>query len=103
MTKGMSGIVSKSSGSFPDVSTVRRITISHLLIAFSLNSDVQQNIRTLLSLLNTAEEKYAAAQVLSKPEVRNEEGLPLTEIYEELDEEGNVICKTSILSRLFCR
>lgn len=50
---------------------------------------VQQNIRTISSLLNTAQEKYAAAQVLSQPEVRNEEGLPLTEIHEELDEEGN--------------
>ncbi len=103
MTKAMSGIVSKSSGSCPDVLTVRRITISRPLIAFSLNSDVQQNIRTLSSLLNTAQEKHAAAQVLTKPEVRNEEGLPLTEIHEELDEEGNVICKTSIPSRLFCR
>ncbi|KAF6227164.1 hypothetical protein HO133_008606 [Letharia lupina] len=52
---------------------------------------VQQNIRTISSLLNTAQEKYAATQVLSQPEVRNEEGLPLTEIHEELDEEGHVI------------
>lgn len=52
---------------------------------------VQQNIRTVSSLLNSAQEKYATTQVLSQPEVRNEEGLPLTEIHEELDEKGNVI------------
>ena len=54
---------------------------------------MQQNIRTISSLLNTAQEKYSAAQVLCQPESRNEEGLPLTEIHEELDEEGNVICR----------
>jgi len=43
--------------------------------------------------LSTAEEKLAAATVLSNPEVCTEEGLPLKEIHEELDEEGNVICK----------
>ena len=54
--------------------------------------DVQQNIKTASSLLSVADEKYAASQVLIQPEVRNEEGLPLTEILEELDAEGNVIC-----------
>ena len=54
--------------------------------------DVQQNIKTISSLLTAAEEKYAASQVLTQPEVRNEDGLPLTEIHEELDEEGNVVC-----------
>ena len=43
-------------------------------------------------MLQAAEEKYAASQVLSQPEVRNEEGLPFTEIFEQLDEEDNVIC-----------
>lgn len=43
-------------------------------------------------MLQAAEEKYAASQVLSQPEVRNEEGLPFTEILEQLDEDGNVIC-----------
>ena len=55
-------------------------------------ADVQQNIKTIYSLLKNAEEKHAASQVLIKPEVRNEEGLPLTEIIEELDADGNVIC-----------
>ena len=43
-------------------------------------------------MLQAAEEKYAASQVLSQPEIRNEEGLPFTEILEQLDEEDNVIC-----------
>ena len=43
-------------------------------------------------MLQAAEEKYAASQVLSQPEARNEEGLPFTEILEQLDEEDNVIC-----------
>jgi unconventional prefoldin RPB5 interactor 1 len=64
--------------------------------------DVQQNVKTVSSLLQAAEEKYAASQVLIQPEVRNEEGLPLTEIHEELDEEGNVICTLAAL-QLFLR
>ena len=64
-----------------------------LLCSLTL-SDVQQNIKTVSSQLATAEEKHAATQVLIQPEVRNEEGLPLTEILEELDAEGNVICKS---------
>ena len=58
---------------------------------FLLLPDVQQNVKTVSSLLQAAEEKYAASQVLVQPEVQNEEGLPLTEIHEELDEEGNII------------
>jgi unconventional prefoldin RPB5 interactor 1 len=52
---------------------------------------VSQNVKTLEKQLETAENKLAAATVISNPDVRNEEGLPLTEIIEELDEDGNVI------------
>ncbi|PVH88132.1 hypothetical protein DL98DRAFT_525395 [Cadophora sp. DSE1049] len=52
---------------------------------------VEQNVRTIQRQIETAEGKLAAASIISTPEVRNEEGLPLTEIMEELDEEGNVI------------
>ena len=45
-----------------------------------------------MSLLSTAEEKLAASNVICQSGVNNEERLPLTEIREELDEEGNVIC-----------
>ena len=43
-------------------------------------------------MLAPAEKKHAASQVILQPEVRNEEGLPVTEIIEELDADGNVIC-----------
>ncbi|QSZ35147.1 hypothetical protein DSL72_008012 [Monilinia vaccinii-corymbosi] len=52
---------------------------------------VQQNIKTLEKQVATAEEKLAKATIISTPDVRNEEGLPLTEIIEELDDDGNVI------------
>ncbi|KAL3427473.1 hypothetical protein PVAG01_00982 [Phlyctema vagabunda] len=52
---------------------------------------VQQNIKTVEKQLEAAEHKLAVATVISTPEVRNEEGLPLTEIIEDLDEDGNVI------------
>ncbi|KAK0113622.1 hypothetical protein ONS95_013867 [Cadophora gregata] len=52
---------------------------------------VEQNVRTIQRQIETAEGKLAAASIISTPEVRNEEGLPLTEIMEELDEEGNVL------------
>ncbi|APA06812.1 hypothetical protein SS1G_04562 [Sclerotinia sclerotiorum 1980 UF-70] len=52
---------------------------------------VQQNINTIKKQIETAEEKLAKATIISTPDVRNEEGLPVTEIIEELDDEGNVI------------
>ncbi|TGO46099.1 hypothetical protein BOTNAR_0614g00050 [Botryotinia narcissicola] len=52
---------------------------------------VQQNIITIEKQIETAEEKLAKATIISTPDVRNEEGLPVTEIIEELDDEGNVI------------
>ena len=56
---------------------------------------VEQNVRTMQKQVDAAENKLAAASVISTPEVRNEEGLPLTEIIEELDEEGNVISSST--------
>src|ERR1019366_2435477 len=41
--------------------------------------------------LLTAENKLAAAIVISTPDDLNEDGLPLTEIFEELDDNGNII------------
>lgn len=52
---------------------------------------VEQNVRTVQKQVDTAESKLAAATIISDPDVRNEEGLPMTEILEELDEDGNVI------------
>jgi len=52
---------------------------------------IEQNVQTIEKQIATMEEKLAAASVISTPDVRNEEGLPLTEIIEELDNEGNII------------
>jgi unconventional prefoldin RPB5 interactor 1 len=46
--------------------------------------------------LRIAEDKLNSILVISKPDIRNEEGLPIMEIREELDEEGNVICKSAV-------
>ena len=59
--------------------------------------DVQKNINTIGVSLRNAEEKAATSLVLSQPDVRNEDGLPLAEIREELDEEGNVICTCRLM------
>lgn len=62
---------------------------------------VQQNVKTSRSLLKTAEGKLIATGVLKDAKALNEEGLPLTEIHEELDEDSNVIGKACLcLSRL---
>ncbi|KAH8646615.1 Prefoldin subunit-domain-containing protein [Tricladium varicosporioides] len=52
---------------------------------------VEQNVLTVKKQIETAENKLAAATIISTPDVRNEEGLPLTEIVEELDDDGNVV------------
>ncbi|KAK2063223.1 hypothetical protein LY76DRAFT_535422 [Colletotrichum caudatum] len=52
---------------------------------------VSKNIETLEKQLESAKQKHAAATVVSNPDVRDEDGLPITEIIEELDEEGNVV------------
>lgn len=55
---------------------------------------VQQNVKTVQKQLGTAEEKLSQVLVVSNPEMTDESGLPLAEIREELDEEGNVISST---------
>ncbi|KAF2197424.1 hypothetical protein GQ43DRAFT_444272 [Delitschia confertaspora ATCC 74209] len=52
---------------------------------------VQQNIITVEKQVQAAEKKLNAASVLLEPDMDDEEGLPLTDIVEELDEEGNVV------------
>ena len=55
--------------------------------------DVQKNVKTVEKQLHTAQDKLKSILVISKPDIRNEEGLPIMEIREELDEKGNIICK----------
>ncbi|KAI8626716.1 hypothetical protein F5Y19DRAFT_478201 [Xylariaceae sp. FL1651] len=52
---------------------------------------VSKNIDTLAKQLEAAENKLAAARVVSNPEATDEGGLPITEISEELDDDDNVI------------
>ena len=52
---------------------------------------VQQNSATVEKQLDTAEKQLAGVDVLLDPGVDNEEGLPMMDIEEELDEEGNAI------------
>ncbi|TAQ91193.1 hypothetical protein B7494_g486 [Chlorociboria aeruginascens] len=51
---------------------------------------VGENIKSIKSQIETAEHKLTVATVISTPDVRNEEGLPMTEIIEELDDDDNV-------------
>ena len=43
--------------------------------------------------LTVVEEKLQSATTISHSYPTDEEGLPLTEIREELDDEGNVVCE----------
>ncbi|PGH28018.1 hypothetical protein AJ80_00273 [Polytolypa hystricis UAMH7299] len=52
---------------------------------------VRQNIFTLEKQLAAAEDKLNVILVIEQPSNINEEGLPITDIVEELDDEGHVI------------
>ncbi|KAL7812963.1 Prefoldin subunit domain-containing protein [Trichoderma aethiopicum] len=52
---------------------------------------VSKNIGTLRKQLETAENKYAAATVISQPDAADEDGQPIMDIVEELDDDDNVI------------
>ncbi|KAI4120669.1 MAG: hypothetical protein LQ338_006846 [Usnochroma carphineum] len=57
---------------------------------------VQSNIKSLRGSLEAAEDKLTASQALSAPQQKDEEGFPLMEIQEELDEDDNVISSSMI-------
>lgn len=52
---------------------------------------VSKNTETLQKQLLAAENKLAAALVISQPDAHDEEGQPITEIIEELDDDDNVV------------
>lgn len=52
---------------------------------------VQQNSATVEKQLDAAEKQLAGVDVLLDPGVDNEEGLPMMDIEEELDEDGNAV------------
>lgn len=52
---------------------------------------VTKNIESLQKQAETAENKHAAATVISRPDATDEDGQPITEIIEELDADDNVL------------
>ncbi|KAI9171689.1 hypothetical protein HJFPF1_01177 [Paramyrothecium foliicola] len=52
---------------------------------------VTTNIETLSKQLEAVENKYAAATVISQPDATDDDGQPITDIVEELDEDDNVL------------
>lgn len=54
---------------------------------------VEKNVETLEKQLEAAENKLAASTVIAEPDgvVDEESGLPITDIIEEIDEQGNVV------------
>lgn len=56
---------------------------------------VTENIKKVEEQLGKGEEKYASLLVVQGPEVLTEDGEPIIEIREELDEEGNIISSTT--------
>ena len=65
----------------------------HRLYIKLIISDVHENVKTVKKRLQVAEDQLSSVDVVINPEARHEEGLPLTEIAEELDDDGNVLCQ----------
>ncbi|SLM33791.1 Domain of unknown function DUF3835 [Lasallia pustulata] len=59
------------------------------------NDYVFENVNTVSKRLKKAEEQLSALKAKGQPMLHNTEGLPITEILEELDEEGNVISSST--------
>lgn len=55
---------------------------------------VQQNSATIEKQLDAAEKQLAGVDVLLEPGLDNEEGLPMMDIEEELDDEGNEVASS---------
>ena len=55
---------------------------------------MHRNVETVDKQLQAAENKLAAVLAIGRTtDMRTEEGLPVRDIFEELDDDGNVICK----------
>ncbi|KAJ3515334.1 hypothetical protein NM208_g14977 [Fusarium decemcellulare] len=52
---------------------------------------VTKNIQSLQKQIEAAGDELAAATVISQPDATDEEGLPITEIIEQLDDDDNVV------------
>ena len=53
---------------------------------------MQENVKVSNKRLLAAEDTLSAVDIVIRPEARAKDGLPLTEIIEELDDDGKVIC-----------
>ncbi|KAI9754400.1 MAG: hypothetical protein M4579_004738 [Chaenotheca gracillima] len=60
---------------------------------------VQRNVQTIEKQLQSAENKLASVLVIQQPEAKDEAGLPLLEIREELDDNGKVISSSTSLAK----
>jgi len=91
------GVVVNRSLVFSHVeSTVSYSPVSQILVV--LNSiDVRDNVSSIQKQLEDAQLNLHGISVISSSNVRNNETLQVTEIYEELDEEGNVTCPSPIM------
>lgn len=64
----------------------------YLTASSLLAGDVQENVRSVDKQLMLAEQQLAISDLSTRADARDEAGLPVTEIREELDDEGNIIC-----------
>ena len=55
-----------------------------------IGSDTQKNVQTVQRMLEAAEARVNRTAI--KPETEEQDAYPLTEIREDLDEDGNIIC-----------
>ncbi len=60
----------------------------------SLSLDVQRNVRAVRTQIEDTENKLNSLLIVSMPGAHNEDGLPVAEIREDLDEYGNIIGAT---------
>ena len=58
-----------------------------------MSIDVTDNINKVEKQIEKGDEKLAGLLVVQSPDVLAEDGDPIIEIREELDENGNIICK----------
>jgi unconventional prefoldin RPB5 interactor 1 len=76
---------------------------SQVLSAISGRIDTgQKNAELVQKQIDRAEDRLELALAANSPVLRNEDGQPLMEIEEELDENGNIICKCWRLTSTFC-
>lgn len=64
-------------------------------------TDVQENITKVGKQIEHGETRLASLLVLAAPDLTDEDGLPIVDIREELDEEDNVVGQLLLLLLLY--